>query len=85
VIGRVHWLHPVRARGHDRVVPTALKATAGLERVNGTADVNAVMCGVTLAYYLPDLGRIEPFVGIGVGGETVRCGNRGRGARPKMI
>jgi opacity protein-like surface antigen len=52
-------------------LPTELKATAGLEHVNGGVDVNALMYGVTLAYYLPVFGRIEPFVGIGVGGETV--------------
>jgi len=36
-------------------VPTELNASAGLEHVNGTVDVNALMYGVTLAYYLPAL------------------------------
>ena len=52
-------------------VPTQLKAETGLNHVGGTTDVNALMYGGTLVYYFGGLQRFEPFLGVGVGGETV--------------
>ncbi|MDH3271143.1 MAG: porin family protein [Gemmatimonadota bacterium] len=48
-------------------IPTNLKARSGL---SSTADVNAFMYGLTALYYLPLDGAVDPFFGLGVGGET---------------
>lgn len=52
-------------------VPTKLTARSGLENYGNTTDVNALMYGSTFAYYFGGLGQVEPFVGIGIGGETM--------------
>jgi opacity protein-like surface antigen len=48
-------------------IPTNLEARRGL---GATADVNAYMYGLTGLYYLRLDGPVDPFFGLGVGGET---------------
>lgn len=52
-------------------VPTELKAGAGLEHVGNSVDVNTLMYGATFTYYFGGFGTVEPFLGVGVGGETM--------------
>jgi outer membrane protein W len=52
-------------------LPGELTAGAGLESYGGAVDTNSMMYGATLAYYFPRIGVVEPFVGVGVGGETL--------------
>jgi outer membrane protein W len=48
-------------------LPTNISARSGLD---GTADVNAYMYGLTGLYYVPLTEKVQPFFGLGVGGET---------------
>lgn len=57
-------------------VPTRLTATEGLEPHGGAVDVNAFRYGVTFAYHFAPGARVQPFAGLGVGGETVSYGSR---------
>jgi hypothetical protein len=52
-------------------VPTSLEAENGLEAYGGEVKVNSLMWGATALYYLPRLGDLELFGGLGVGAETV--------------
>jgi outer membrane protein W len=53
-------------------IPTELSASDGLFQSDGKVDVNSLMYGVTAVYYFPHIAsKLEPFVGIGVGGETM--------------
>jgi hypothetical protein len=48
-------------------IPTELWATGGL---SGSEKLNAFMYGLTGLVYIPLEGRVKPFLGLGVGGET---------------
>lgn len=50
-------------------VPTELTADRGLE--GGRADVDAYMYSVNLLFLLPRIGRVEPFVTLGLGSERL--------------
>jgi outer membrane protein W len=53
-------------------IPTELSANDGLFQYDGKVDVNSMMYGVTAVYYFPHIAsKLEPFVGVGVGGETM--------------
>jgi outer membrane protein W len=52
-------------------VPTELKAADGLFTY-GKVNVNTLMYGATAVYYFPHIASVvEPFVGVGIGGETM--------------
>jgi len=52
-------------------VPSELSAGAGLEAYGGSVDSNTLIYGVTLLYYVPGLDRVDPFVGLGLGAQTL--------------
>lgn len=52
-------------------IPTRLSARQGLEPHGGAVDANAIRYGVMTSYHFPQQGRFQPFVGVGVSGETV--------------
>lgn len=52
-------------------VPTRLSASEGLEAQGGRVDANNFMYGATLVYHFTQFPRIQPFAGLGVGGETL--------------
>ena len=53
-------------------IPTELSASDGLFDYGGKVDVNTLMYGVTAVYYFPHIAdKLEPFVGVGIGGETM--------------
>jgi hypothetical protein len=53
-------------------IPTELSANDGLFQYGGSVNVNSLMYGVTAVYYFPHIAtKLEPFVGVGIGGETM--------------
>jgi outer membrane protein W len=53
-------------------IPTELSASDGLFEYGGKVNVNSMMYGVTAVYYFPHIAsKLEPFVGVGIGGETM--------------
>lgn len=50
-------------------VPTELSAERGLE--GGRAEVDALLYSANLLFLLPRIGRIEPFLTLGLGGERL--------------
>jgi outer membrane protein W len=53
-------------------VPTEVSASEGLFDYGGKVDINSFMYGLTAVYYFPHIAsKLEPFVGVGVGGETM--------------
>jgi hypothetical protein len=53
-------------------LPTELAASDGLYEYGGKVNVNSLMYGVTGVYYFPHIASlVEPFVGVGVGGEAM--------------
>jgi hypothetical protein len=53
-------------------VPTEVSASDGLFQYGGKVNVNSFMYGATAVYYFPHIAsKLEPFVGVGVGGETM--------------
>jgi outer membrane protein W len=55
-------------------VPTRMTARHGLEAHGGGVDVNAIRYGLTSAYHFAPRGRFQPYVGLGVTGETLSYG-----------
>jgi outer membrane protein W len=56
-------------------VPGLLHAREGLEAQGGSVDINSIRYGATLRYEFAPERRIQPFVGLGVGAETITYGN----------
>jgi hypothetical protein len=53
-------------------IPTELTAADGLFEYGNKVDANSLMYGVTAVYYFPHIADVvEPFVGVGIGGETM--------------
>jgi outer membrane protein W len=57
-------------------IPTRLTAAEGLEPQGGAVDVNAIRYGLMTTYHFAERGRIQPFAGAGLTGETVSYGPR---------
>jgi outer membrane protein W len=57
--------------GQYALTPTRLVARQGLEPYGGSVDASSHQYGATLRYHLSPVGRIRPFVGAGVVGETL--------------
>jgi outer membrane protein W len=55
-------------------IPTELSAGSGLESHGGVVDVNQVRYGLTSTYHFAPLGKLQPFAGVGVSGETLSYG-----------
>jgi outer membrane protein W len=52
-------------------IPTRLSAGSGLDAYGGRVDANSYMYGGSFLYHFTQLDRFQPFVGVGVGGETM--------------
>jgi opacity protein-like surface antigen len=55
-------------------IPTELSASSGLEAHGGAVDVSAVRYGLASTVHFAPLGRLQPFAGVGVSGETLSYG-----------
>lgn len=56
-------------------IPGTLRAREGLESYGGSVDVSAIRYGATVRYEFTPERRLQPFAGLGVGGETTTFGN----------
>jgi hypothetical protein len=52
-------------------IPTRLRADSGLLAHGGRINADSYMWGVTALYHFTDWERLQPFVGLGLGGETM--------------
>jgi outer membrane protein W len=53
-------------------IPTELSADEGLFEYGDQVEVNTLMYGLTAVYYFPHIAsKLEPFVGVGLGAETM--------------
>jgi outer membrane protein W len=55
-------------------IPTRLSADRGLEAQGGAVDVNAIRYGLMTTYHFAAQGRLQPFAGVGLSGETLTYG-----------
>jgi outer membrane protein W len=55
-------------------IPTRLTASEGLEAQGGFVDMNAIRYGLMTTWHFSPLGRLQPFAGLGVTGETLSYG-----------
>jgi outer membrane protein W len=55
-------------------IPGTLRAREGLESYGGSVDVSAIRYGATVRYEFAPERRLQPFAGLGVGGETTTFG-----------
>jgi hypothetical protein len=56
-------------------VPGLLRAREGLEPQGGSVDVSSIRYGASLLYHFENQRAVQPFAGLGVGGETINWGN----------
>jgi outer membrane protein W len=70
----VRFAERVSLDGTYAWVPTRLTARRGLEAQGGGVNVNAIRYGLTSAYHLAPRGRFQPYLGVGVSGETLSYG-----------
>lgn len=61
----------VAVEGMFSWVPGRLRSSGGLGAYGGAVDVNTLMYSGSLLYHFPALANFRPFLGAGVGGETV--------------
>ena len=52
-------------------IPTRLRADSGLLAHGGRINADSYMWGVTALYHFTNWERLQPFVGLGLGGETM--------------
>jgi outer membrane protein W len=52
-------------------IPTKLSAASGLEAQGGEVSANSLMYGGNVLYHFTQFTPIQPFVGVGAGGETM--------------
>jgi opacity protein-like surface antigen len=52
-------------------VPTELSASSGLEDQGGQEDADILYWGGRFLYHFPHARRVSPYVGVGVGGQTI--------------
>lgn len=67
----VRFADRMSVEGSYAWTPTRLHASEGLEAQGGAVRVDAIRYGLATSYHFAPRGRFEPFVGIGMSGETV--------------
>ena len=70
----VRFAEKIGLEGMYAWIPTQLRAATGLEPHGGVVDVSAIRYGLTSAYHFSPLGKLQPFAGVGLSGETLSYG-----------